>query len=177
METDRTIAYFSMEIALEVGMSTYSGGLGVLAGDTIRAAADLKIPMVAVTLLHRQGYFYQRLDERGWQHEEPAAWAVNDFVHEMPARTAVTIEGRTVHLRAWHYPVRGIGGFTVPVYFLDADVPDNAAWDRTLTDTLYGGDAHYRLCQEVLLGIGGVRMRSEERRVGKECRSRWSPYH
>ena len=158
MVTSSTIAYFSMEIGLEVGMPTYSGGLGVLAGDTIRAAADLKIPMVAVTLLHRQGYFYQRLDERGWQHEEPAAWAVNDFVHEMPARAAVTIEGRTVHLRAWQYPVRGIGGFTVPVYFLDTDLPDNAAWDRTLTDVLYGGDAHYRLCQEVLLGIGGVRM-------------------
>jgi glycogen phosphorylase len=158
METDRTIAYFSMEIALEVGMPTYSGGLGVLAGDTVRAAADLHIPMVAVTLLHRQGYFYQRLDERGGQHEEPAAWAVNDFVHEMLARAAVAIEERTVHLRAWQYVVRGVGGFTVPVYFLDADLPDNTAWDRTLTDTLYGGDAHYRLCQEVLLGIGGVRM-------------------
>jgi starch phosphorylase len=158
METNRTIAYFSMEIGLEVGMPTYSGGLGVLAGDTIRAAADLNIPMVAVTLLHRQGYFYQRLDAHGWQHEEPAAWAVHDFVHEMPARAAVTIEGRTVSLRAWHYPVRGLSGFTVPVYFLDADLPDNAAWDRTLTDTLYGGDIHYRLCQEVLLGIGGIRM-------------------
>jgi glycogen phosphorylase len=158
METDRTIAYFSMEIALEVGMPTYSGGLGVLAGDTVRAAADLHIPMVAVTLLHRQGYFYQRLDDRGGQHEEPAAWAINDFVHAMPARASVTVEGRTVHLRAWQYVVRGVGDFTVPVYFLDADLPDNAAWDRTLTDVLYGGDAHYRLCQEVLLGIGGVRM-------------------
>jgi starch phosphorylase len=111
-----------------------------------------------VTLLHRKGYFYQRLDEHGWQHEAPVAWAVNDFVRALPARVSVTIEGRTVYLCAWHYPVRGIGGFTVPVYFLDADLPDNAAWDRTLTDTLYGGDAHYRLCQEVLLGIGGVRM-------------------
>jgi starch phosphorylase len=158
METDRTIAYFSMEIALEVGMPTYSGGLGVLAGDTVRAAADLHIPMVAVTLLHRQGYFSQRLDAQGWQHEEPVAWVVHDFVHAMPARAAVTVEGRTVHLRAWQYVMRGVGGFTVPVYFLDADLPDNAAWDRTLTGTLYGGDAHYRLCQEVLLGIGGVRM-------------------
>ena len=158
METDNIIAYFSIEIALEVGMPTYSGGLGVLAGDTVRTAADLNLPMVAVTLLHRQGYFYQRLDAHGWQQEEPAAWAVNDFVHAMPASASVTIERRTVHLRAWHYPVRGFGGCTVPVYFLDTDLPDNAAWDRTLTDTLYGGDAHYRLCQEVLLGIGGVRM-------------------
>ena len=158
METDNIIAYFSIEIALEVGMPTYSGGLGVLAGDTVRTAADLNLPMVAVTLLHRQGYFYQRLDAHGWQQEEPAAWAVNDFVHAMPASASVTIERRTVHLRAWHYPVRGVGGCTVPVYFLDTDLPDNAAWDRTLTDTLYGGDAHYRLCQEVLLGIGGVRM-------------------
>ena len=158
MESERTIAYFSMEIALEVVMPTYSGGLGVLAGDTIRAAADLTLPMVAVTLLHRQGYFSQRLDADGWQHEEPATWAVNDFVHDMPARAAVTIEGRTVHLRAWHYSVRGMSGGIVPVYFLDADLPENTAWDRTLTGTLYGGDAHYRLCQEVLLGIGGVRM-------------------
>ena len=158
METERSIAYFSMEIALEASMPTYSGGLGVLAGDTVRAAADLHIPMVAVTLLHRQGYFSQRLDAHGWQHEEPVAWVVHDFVQERPARAAVTIEGRTVHLRAWQYMVRGVGGFTVPVYFLDADLQDNAAGDRTLTGTLYGGEAHYRLCQEVLLGIGGVRM-------------------
>jgi starch phosphorylase len=158
METDRTIAYFSMEIALEVGMPTYSGGLGVLAGDTVRAAADFHLPMVAVTLLHRQGYFSQRLDKHGGQHEAPVAWTVNDFVHALPARAAVTIEGRPVHLHAWQYVVRGVGGFTVPVYFLDADLPDNTVWDRTLTDVLYGGDARYRLCQEVLLGIGGVRM-------------------
>ena len=83
---------------------------------------------------------------------------VEDFLQEMPARTSVTIEGRTVHLRAWQYPVHGLSGFAVPVYFLDADLPDNTAWDRTLTDVLYGGEAQYRLCQEVVLGIGGVRM-------------------
>ena len=158
VEADRTIAYFSMEIGLEAGMPTYSGGLGVLAGDTIRAAADLKIPLLAVTLLHRQGYFSQRLDASGGQHEDPATWVVEDYVQAMPARTAVTIEGRTVQLRAWQYTVRGIGGYTVPVYFLDTDLPDNTAWDRTLTDVLYGGDRRYRLCQEVVLGIGGVRM-------------------
>ena len=158
METDRSIAYFSMEIGLEAGMPTYSGGLGVLAGDTIRAAADLHIPLVAMTLLHRQGYFSQHLDASGWQHEGPVTWAVEDFLQELPARTSAMIEGRTVHLRAWQYPVHGLSGFVVPVYFLDANLPDNAPWDRTLTDVLYGGEAQYRLCQEVILGIGGVRM-------------------
>lgn len=147
-----------MEIALASDMPTYSGGLGVLAGDTIRAAADLKVPMVAVTLLHRKGYFFQRLDHDGRQIEEPVDWAVNDFLTELPQRTSVTIEGRTVVLRAWKYDVAGPGDFAVPVYFLDADLPENSEWDRTLTHYLYGGDRHYRLCQEVVLGIGGVRM-------------------
>jgi glycogen phosphorylase len=152
------IAYFSMEIALEPGMPTYSGGLGVLAGDTLRAAADLKVPLVAVTLLYRKGYFCQRLDASGWQREEPNEWAVEDFLTELPTRASVTVEGRTVYFRAWQYEVKAAEGFTVPVYLLDTDVPENAAWDRTLTHHLYGGDAHYRLCQEVVLGIGGVRM-------------------
>ncbi len=152
------IAYFSMEIALEPGMPTYSGGLGVLAGDTLRAAADLKVPLVAVTLLYRKGYFCQRLDASGWQREEPNEWGVEDFLTELPTRASVTVEGRTVYFRAWQYEVKAAEGFTVPVYLLDTDVPENAAWDRTLTHHLYGGDAHYRLCQEVVLGIGGVRM-------------------
>jgi len=107
-------------------MPTYSGGLGVLAGDTIRAAADLKVPMVAVTLLHRKGCFYQRLDAGGTQIEEPVDWVVGDFVNELPQRTSVTIEGRKVHLRAWRYAVRGLGNFQAPVYFLDSDLPDNS---------------------------------------------------
>ena len=154
----RPIAYFSMEIGLVSDMPTYSGGLGVLAGDTIRAAADLKVPMVAVTLLHRKGYFYQILDGSGRQIEEPVDWAVNDFLTELPQRASVTIEGRTVFLRAWKYDVAGPGDFSVPVYFLDADLAENSEWDRTLTHYLYGGDQHYRLCQEVILGIGGVRL-------------------
>jgi starch phosphorylase len=155
---EKLIAYFSMEIALEAGIPTYSGGLGVLAGDTIRSAADLKVPMVAVTLLHRKGYFYQRLDSSGWQREEPVNWNVKEVLEEMPPQTAVTLEGRTVHLRSWRYEVRGEGGFRAPVYFLDTDLPENSEWDRTLTHFLYGGDQHYRLCQEVILGIGGVKM-------------------
>lgn len=153
-----TIAYFSMEIALSPAMPTYSGGLGMLAGDTIRSAADLKVPMVAISLLHRKGYFNQALGPDGWQVETPADWQVENFCREAPERAEVTIEGRTVHLRAWRHTVRGISGHEVPVFLLDTDLPENSDWDRTLTDFLYGGDAHYRLCQEVVLGIGGVRM-------------------
>ncbi len=156
--SERSIAYFSMEIALEAGMPTYSGGLGVLAGDTIRSAADLKVPMVAITLLHRKGYFYQRLGSNGWQTEEPVEWSVDDFLEEMPQRVSVTLEGRQVFLRCWKYEVVGIGGFEIPVYLLDTDLPENSEWDRTLTHYLYGGDQRYRLCQEVVLGMGGVRM-------------------
>jgi len=158
MDDQRTIAYFSMEIGLDPEMPTYSGGLGILAGDTIRSAADLKVPMIAVTLLYRKGYFYQRLDETGWQSEEPVHWIVEDCLEEMPQRASVVIEGRTVQIRSWKYEVEGIGDFKVPVYFLDTDLPENSEWDRTLTDFLYGGDQHYRLCQELILGIGGVRM-------------------
>ncbi len=147
-----------MEIGLETGMPTYAGGLGVLAGDTIRSAADLKVPMVAVTLLHRKGYFYQKIGLSGLQKEEPEEWVVEDFLHETKARTSVTLEGRTVHLRAWRYDVIGMSGFKVQVYFLDADLPENTEPDRTFTHYLYGGDARYRICQEVILGIGGVKM-------------------
>jgi len=157
----QTVAYFSMEIGINERMRTYSGGLGVLAGDTIRSAADLRLPMVAVTLLYRKGYFRQKLDNDGWQREEPAEWPVEDFLRELPQRTTVTIDNRTVHLRAWEYEVKGFSGHIVPVYFLDADLPENAEWDRTLTHHLYGGDGYYRICQEVILGIGGLRMLRE----------------
>jgi len=154
----RAIAYFSMEIALENAMPSYSGGLGVLAGDTIRAAADLRLPMVAVSLLYRKGYFVQRLAEDGSQSEEPVEWRPEDFLHEEAARASVPIEGRRVELRCWRYDAKGVRGYTVPIYFIDADLPGNAENDRQLTGSLYGGDSYYRLCQEVLLGIGGVRI-------------------
>jgi glycogen phosphorylase len=158
VQGERKIAYFSMEIALESAMPTYSGGLGVLAGDTIRSAADLHVPMVAISLLHRAGHFHQRFDATSWQREEPVEWKVEQFLAEMPARTTLTIEGRTVCLRCWKYQVQGIGGYGVPVYLLDTDLPENSEWDRKLTSVLYGGDSRYRLCQEVVLGMGGVRM-------------------
>jgi len=152
----RKVAYFSMEIALESGIPTYSGGLGVLAGDTIRSAADLQVPMVAVSLLDRKGYFTQRFDNKHWQLEEPVEWNIEDFLEETPTRASISIEGRLVNLRAWKYEIRGCGGYKIPVYLLDSDLPENSKWDRNLTNTLYGGDSYYRLCQEIILGIGGL---------------------
>jgi glycogen phosphorylase len=154
----RKIAYFSMEIALENAMPSYSGGLGVLAGDTIRAMADLRLPTVAVSLLYRKGFFEQHLAEDGSQSEEPVEWHIEDFLKEEAARVSVSIEGRTVELRCWRYEAKGVRGYHVPIYFLDADLPGNADVDRSLTGSLYGGDSYYRLRQEVLLGIGGVRI-------------------
>ncbi|MFN7958890.1 MAG: alpha-glucan family phosphorylase [Holophagaceae bacterium] len=154
----RSIAYFSMEIALAPSIPTYSGGLGMLAGDTIRAAADRRVPMIAVSLVHRQGYSIQRVDAEGWQHDEQAEWHPENVLQEVDARISVLIEGRTVVVRAWRYDVEGITRGIVPVLLLDTNVPENSDWDRTLTNHLYGGDAHYRLCQEVVLGIGGVKM-------------------
>lgn len=154
----RFVAYFSMEIALENQIPTYSGGLGVLAGDTIRAAADIRLPMVAVSLLYRKGYFRQHLSEEGAQSEEAVDWDVEKHLQEEEPRVLVTLEGRKVELRAWRYTVKGVRGYEVPVYFLDADLPSNDQRDRDLTGQLYGGDPYYRLSQEVLLGIGGVRM-------------------
>jgi starch phosphorylase len=152
------VAYFSMEIGMDPSIPTYAGGLGVLAGDTIRSAADLEIPMVGVTLLHRQGYFRQLLDRRGRQSEEPVIWKPEEFLEPLDARASVEIEGRTVHLRAWRYPVTGVADVGVPIFLLDTDLPENSPDDRRFTDTLYGGDARYRLCQETILGLGGVRM-------------------
>ena len=127
-------------------MPTYSGGLGVLAGDTLRAAADLAAPMVAITLVHRKGYFDQHVDERGNQSESPTVWKPEELLEPMTPVASVNIEGREVRLRAWRYLVKGIGGHGIPVYLLDTSLPENSPWDRGLTDSLYGGDAHYRLC-------------------------------
>ena len=151
-----TVAYFSMEIALDQGIPTYSGGLGVLAGDTLRSAADLGVPVVGITLLHRKGYFEQHLDPAGNQSEQPVAWRPEDVLEPVAASATVMIEGREVRVRAWKFVVRGAAGHEVPVYLLDTALPENTPWDQTLTDYLYGGDSHYRLCQEVVLGMGGA---------------------
>ena len=149
-----------MEIAINPGMHTYSGGLGVLAGDTLRSAADLGVPLIAFTLVHRKGYFQQRLDERGMQSEEIQPWNPADFCIEEKVRVTVSVEDRIVTVRCWRYDLVGRFGHVVPIYLLDTDLDGNTGWDRGLTDHLYGGDTNYRLEQEIVLGMGGARMAS-----------------
>ncbi|HZC44373.1 MAG TPA: alpha-glucan family phosphorylase [Acidobacteriaceae bacterium] len=150
------IAYFSMEIAVAPNMPTYSGGLGVLAGDTLRSAADTGLPLAAVTLLHRKGYFHQHLNADGVQTEEDEPWKPETLLQPLEPLAAITIQGRPVMIRAWRKDIVGTDGHIVPVVFLDTDLDPNDGWDRQLTDHLYGGDTFYRLCQETVLGIGGI---------------------
>lgn len=161
------IAYFSMEIGLRTDIATYSGGLGVLAGDTIKSAADLRLPMVAVTLVSKKGYFRQLLDGSGRQKEEPQEWNPSQYMDLLPHKVTVEIEGRDVYVQAWLYEVKSLTGGNVPVFFLDTDTPENRPDDREITALLYGGDQAYRLKQEIVLGIGGARML---RRLGFEIK-------
>src|SRR3972149_8151667 len=152
------IAYFSMEIAISNDIHTYSGGLGVLAGDTIRSSADLRLPLVGVTLISKKGCFRQELTDEGRQVEQPDPWEPSEFMQALPAEVKVEIQNSDVRIRAWLYTVQSQTGGIIPVYFLDTDVEGNSLEDREITSFLYGGDERYRLKQEIVLGIGGVRM-------------------
>ena len=152
------IAYFSMEIALQDEVPTYSGGLGVLAGDTLRSAVDLGLPVVGVSLVSRAGYFRQEIDASGRQVERPDVWEPRNWAEPTEAKIAVLIEGREVWVRSWLYVVQGHLGGRQPVILLDTDLDENQSDDRKLTHYLYGGDETYRIKQEMVLGIGGVRM-------------------
>lgn len=154
----RTVAYFSMEIGIRATIPTYSGGLGILAGDILKSAADLAVPMVGVTLLYKKGYFTQELDRTGVQTEKPAEWEPSGELELLPNEITITLEQRKIRVRVWIYEITGNKGYTVPVYFLDTDVEGNDPVDRSLTGSLYGGDERYRLCQELILGLGGLRI-------------------
>jgi len=158
IQKGQKIAYFSMEIGLKNEIPTYSGGLGVLAGDTVKSSADLKLPLVAVTLVSKKGYFRQEIAGDGRQVEYPQEWDPSRFMTLLPAEATVRIQHRKVKIKAWLYNVQSITGGVVPVIFLDTDVEGNIAADREITHFLYGGDERYRLKQEIVLGIGGVRM-------------------
>ncbi|MFZ2448179.1 MAG: alpha-glucan family phosphorylase [Syntrophobacteraceae bacterium] len=148
------VAYFSMEIGLNENMPTYSGGLGILAGDHIKSAADLNIPLVAVTLLYKRGYFIQNINPFGKQEEMYPYFDPRAFMEPLPLKVKIRIEGRDVQIGVWKYNQVGTTG-RVPVYFLDTDLPSNAPEDRLITQFLYGGDSHTRISQEAVLGIGG----------------------
>ena len=152
------IAYFSMEIALRNEIPTYAGGLGVLAGDTMRSAADLELPMVAVSLVSHAGYFRQEIDAQGRQTEHAATWDIARWARPLDAKIAVQIDGRTVWIGAWLYVLEGHMGGRQPVLLLDTDLNENSSDDREITQFLYGGDNVYRLKQEMVLGLGGVRL-------------------
>ncbi len=154
---DEQIAYFSMEIGLTDEIPTFSGGLGILAGDTLKSAAELNLPMVAVTLLSRKGFFRQILDAEGNQSEEPEDWDPAEHMRLLPVKIDLTIEGRTVSVTAWCRDIIcPATEWKVPVFYLDTNLAENSEEDRTITDHLYGGDARYRLKQEIVLGMGGV---------------------
>ncbi|MFC1910195.1 alpha-glucan family phosphorylase [Chloroflexota bacterium] len=156
INADLIFAYFSIEFGIDPAMPTYAGGLGILAGDTLRAAADSGISSAGISLLHRKGYFRQILDKRGHQSERESVWEPQDILEKLPPRVVVDICGRHIQIQAWRYIVRGAFGNCVPIYFLDTDIPENSPYDRSLTDHLYGGDQYYRLCQQAILGLGGI---------------------
>jgi starch phosphorylase len=152
------IAYFSMEIGIKSEIPTYSGGLGILAGDIIRSSSDLRIPMVAVTLVSRKGYLKQKITEEGEQMDSPDEWDPTKVLELMPQIVRVRVGKNDVKIQCWLYDHQSPTGGVIPILFLDTDVEGNAAEDRRITDFLYGGDERYRLKQEIILGIGGVRM-------------------
>lgn len=150
------IAYFSAEIGFSADVPIYSGGLGILAGDHLKGAADLEIPMVGVTLLYRQGYFKQHLGADGWQTESYPRFVPSPLLERLPRDVSVRLFGRRVHAAVWRTAVVGLSGHRVPILMLDTDVASNAPEDRSITHRLYGGDQELRLLQEIVLGFGGL---------------------
>jgi len=152
------IAYLTMEIALREEIHTYSGGLGVLAGDTARSCADLRIPVVFVSLISRKGYLRQTIDAAGAQidHEDP--WHPADWATPLGAMVAITLGNRPVWIRPWLYVLTSPLGHNIPIIFLDTDLEQNSPEDREITGVLYGGDDRCRLRQDAVLGIGAVRI-------------------
>ncbi len=154
-----SVAYFSMEIALDSNIPTYSGGLGVLSGDTLRSAADLEIPMVAVCLCYSSGYFFQLFDSDGRQQEKDIKWNFYYEFEKILHPIKIQIQGKEIVISAWKYNVVGQSGHIIPVYLLETDVEENEPWQRDLTHVLYDSTSRFhRIVQEMILGIGGIRL-------------------
>ncbi|MBD3194132.1 MAG: alpha-glucan family phosphorylase [Candidatus Lokiarchaeota archaeon] len=156
---DTKVAYISMEAALDSNIPTYSGGLGVLSGDTIRSAADLEIPMVAICLCYSSGYFYQLFNEKGEQKEKEIEWSFFYEFDKVEKPIEMMIENKTMKVSAWLYRVIGQSGHVIPIYLLTTDVKGNEPWMLKLTGSLYDSTSRWnRIVQEMILGIGGVRL-------------------
>ncbi len=147
-----------MEVAIKDELPTFSGGLGVLAGDYLKSTADLHLPIVAVTLCYAKGYFRQQIGADGAQVELPVEWSPDHLLERVGAVVPLQLGGREVAIGAWRYLLRGVSGGEVPIYFLDTNLEDNHPEDRLITDQLYRGDGEHRLRQEAVLGLGGVAM-------------------
>ena len=151
------IAYFSAEIGLSSSLPTYSGGLGVLAGDHIKASADAGIEMLGISLLYKEGYFKQLLDKEGNQKEEYPRFELGDHLSLLPNKFSIKIRGREVWIQAYEYLHTSETGHIIPIYFLDTDIDENISEDRMITLRLYSGDKNHRILQESILGFGGIR--------------------
>ncbi len=159
LNEDTSIAYISMEIALDSNIPTYSGGLGVLSGDTVRSAADLEIPMVGICLCYSSGYFYQLFNEAGEQREKKIEWNFYYEFDRVDKPISVKIEDKDIKVSAWTYNVIGQSDHIIPIYLLTTDVEGNELWMKYMTDSLYDSTSRWnRIVQEMVLGIGGVKL-------------------
>ena len=155
---ETTIAYFSAEIGISASLPTYSGGLGVLAGDHIKAAADAGLPMVGITLLYKEGYFEQRVNETGEQTETYPRFDPESKLKQLPDKFILRLRERDVWIEAYEYSYKGEGGQTISIYFLDTDIKENFHDDRTISLRLYSGNKDHRILQEAILGFGGIQL-------------------
>jgi len=155
------IAYFSAEIGISSSLPTYSGGLGVLAGDHIKAAGDIGLNMCAITLLYREGYFKQRIDEEGIQTETYPRFDPYPLLKKLDVKFTLRLRARDVWIQVYRFDYVGHGGHAVPIYFLDTDVEENIKDDRIISQRLYSGNKDHRILQEAILGFGGARLLDE----------------
>ncbi len=156
-----TIAYFSAEIGISSQLPTYSGGLGVLAGDHIKAAADAGLDMCAITLLYKEGYFKQRIDEEGIQSETYPKFDPEPMLEKLPIKFTLRLRERDVWIQVYKYDFHGVNGNAVPIYFMDTDIEENFYDDRIISLRLYSGDKDHRIIQEAILGFGGIQLLQE----------------
>ncbi|MFX1479540.1 MAG: alpha-glucan family phosphorylase, partial [Promethearchaeota archaeon] len=157
-EKDQEVAYFSMEIALESSLPIYSGGLGILAGDALRSAADMGLPMIAVTLTYDAGYFYQQIGPNGEQIEKEMEWDFGDDFEKIDQQVSLELQDKSIQVEAWKYEIIGRNGHVIPVILLDTDLNENEPWQRKLTHMLYDANPFQRIVQEMILGICGYKM-------------------